>query len=201
MARRERLKRKKLSNVEQLKAHHGLVLAVAHADDAVMRAKADFVMPIPRASELLTPILAVMPRVLLGLLAAGLVTAVHAEDWSLVGRHGECAPLRVLQRKLPDLPDVRSPEALAAYLDARRLRYSRRTVSIGRAQAVEFHGCGGWVGVASCAGVGGSGESRGAGGNRFGEAVERSWGWLERQAGGGGRRAGGANPRRADADP
>ncbi len=44
----------------------------------------------------------------------------------------------VLQRKLPDLPDVRSPEALAAYLDARRLRYSRRTVSIGRAQAVEF---------------------------------------------------------------
>lgn len=44
----------------------------------------------------------------------------------------------VLQRKLPDLPDVRSPEALAAYLDARRLRYSRRTVSLGRAQAVEF---------------------------------------------------------------
>lgn len=78
------------------------------------------------------------PRTLIALLAAGLATAVHAEDWSLVGRHGECAPLRVLQRKLPDLPDVRSPEALAAYLDARRLRYSRRTVSIGRAQAVEF---------------------------------------------------------------
>ena len=39
----------------------GLVLAVAHAGDEVMAKKADFVLPIPQASELLTPILAVLP--------------------------------------------------------------------------------------------------------------------------------------------
>ena len=52
---------KMLSQIEQVKARSGLVLAVAHAGDEVIRHKADFVMPIPAASELLTPILAVMP--------------------------------------------------------------------------------------------------------------------------------------------
>ena len=52
---------KMLSQVEQVKARRGLVLAVAHADDAVMRNKADHVLPIPTTDELLTPILAVMP--------------------------------------------------------------------------------------------------------------------------------------------
>ena len=61
VAPRDSVYDKMLSQVEQVKARGGLVLAVAHADDAVMRAKADFVMPIPQASELLTPILAVMP--------------------------------------------------------------------------------------------------------------------------------------------
>ena len=61
VAPRDSVYDKMLSQVEQVKARSGLVLAVAHADDEVMRAKADYVMPIPRASELLTPILAVMP--------------------------------------------------------------------------------------------------------------------------------------------
>jgi len=52
---------KMLSQVEQVKARRGLVLAVAHADDAVMRDKADHVLPIPATDALLTPILAVMP--------------------------------------------------------------------------------------------------------------------------------------------
>jgi glucosamine--fructose-6-phosphate aminotransferase (isomerizing) len=50
-----------LSQVEQVKARRGLVLAVAHADDAVMHGKADHVLPIPMTDELLTPILAAMP--------------------------------------------------------------------------------------------------------------------------------------------
>ncbi len=52
---------KMLSQVEQVKARSGPVLAVAHAGDDIMRAKADFVLPIPATDELLTPILAVMP--------------------------------------------------------------------------------------------------------------------------------------------
>lgn len=52
---------KMLSQVEQVKARNGLVIAVAHADDEVIRSKADFVLPIPATHELLMPILAVIP--------------------------------------------------------------------------------------------------------------------------------------------
>jgi glucosamine--fructose-6-phosphate aminotransferase (isomerizing) len=52
---------KMLSQVEQVKARGGLVLAVGHADDAVIAAKADGLLPIPVTHDLLAPILAVMP--------------------------------------------------------------------------------------------------------------------------------------------
>ncbi|MBX3013842.1 MAG: glutamine--fructose-6-phosphate transaminase (isomerizing) [Caldilineaceae bacterium] len=52
---------KMVSQIEQVKARRGLVLAVAHADDPYIRQKADIVLPIPKIHELLTPILAVMP--------------------------------------------------------------------------------------------------------------------------------------------
>jgi glucosamine--fructose-6-phosphate aminotransferase (isomerizing) len=52
---------KMLSQVEQVKARGGTVLAVAHADDPVMAAKADALLPVPVTHELLAPILAVMP--------------------------------------------------------------------------------------------------------------------------------------------
>ncbi len=50
-----------ISQIEQVKARSGLVLAVAYGDDAAIRDKVDYVMAIPRAGELLTPILAVVP--------------------------------------------------------------------------------------------------------------------------------------------
>lgn len=52
---------KMISQVEQVKARGGLVLAVAHAADETIQAKADVVLPIPVIHELLTPILAVIP--------------------------------------------------------------------------------------------------------------------------------------------
>jgi glucosamine--fructose-6-phosphate aminotransferase (isomerizing) len=52
---------KMISQVEQVKARNGLVLAVAHSDDTALTAKADAILPIPYASELLTPILAALP--------------------------------------------------------------------------------------------------------------------------------------------
>jgi len=61
IAPRDSVYDKMLSQVEQVKARHGCVLAVAHADDEVIRQKADVVMPIPKIHELLTPVLAVMP--------------------------------------------------------------------------------------------------------------------------------------------
>jgi glucosamine--fructose-6-phosphate aminotransferase (isomerizing) len=49
------------SQVEQVKARSGLVLAVAHGDDATLASKCDSILPVPRAPELLLPILCVLP--------------------------------------------------------------------------------------------------------------------------------------------
>jgi glucosamine--fructose-6-phosphate aminotransferase (isomerizing) len=61
VAPRDAIYDKMLSQVEQVKARNGLVLAVAQEGDEVMAQKADYILPIPAASELLTPILAVLP--------------------------------------------------------------------------------------------------------------------------------------------
>ena len=61
IAPRDHVYDKMISQVEQVKARSGPVLAVAHAGDDVMRSKADHVLPIPETDALLSPILAVMP--------------------------------------------------------------------------------------------------------------------------------------------
>jgi glucosamine--fructose-6-phosphate aminotransferase (isomerizing) len=52
---------KMISQVEQVKARNGTVLAVAHGDDDYIRGKVDHVLPVPHSHELLMPILAVIP--------------------------------------------------------------------------------------------------------------------------------------------
>jgi len=61
IAPRDHVYDKMISQIEQVKARNGLVLAVGHADDEYLRAKADVLLPIPHTHELLLPILAVMP--------------------------------------------------------------------------------------------------------------------------------------------
>ena len=61
VAPRDAVYEKMLSQIEQVKARNGLVLAVAHEDDVYIREKADYVMPIPVTHPLLTPVLAVLP--------------------------------------------------------------------------------------------------------------------------------------------
>ncbi len=56
---------KMISQVEQVKARGGIVIAVATAGDDFIRTKADHVLTIPAASPLLTPVLAVIPLQLL----------------------------------------------------------------------------------------------------------------------------------------
>jgi len=56
---------KMLSNIKEVKARNGYVLAIAVEDDAEIRKYADDIIPIPRVDELLTPILAVLPLQLL----------------------------------------------------------------------------------------------------------------------------------------
>ncbi len=56
---------KMLSQIEQVKARQGQVLAVAGEKDEVIREKADEVLQIPHTHPLLTPVLAVLPLQLL----------------------------------------------------------------------------------------------------------------------------------------
>ena len=61
VALKDRVYDKMISQVEQVKARKGLVLAVANADDQYIQSKADFIMPVPATHEMISPILAVMP--------------------------------------------------------------------------------------------------------------------------------------------
>jgi glucosamine--fructose-6-phosphate aminotransferase (isomerizing) len=65
VAPRDSVYEKMISQVEQVKARNGQVIAVAYEDDETIREKADHVLPIPVTHELLTPVLAVLPLQLL----------------------------------------------------------------------------------------------------------------------------------------
>ncbi len=56
---------KMISQMEQVKARGGIVIALCNEGDEAVRAKADYVLQIPRAHPLITPILAVLPLQLL----------------------------------------------------------------------------------------------------------------------------------------
>ncbi len=65
-----RLYEKTLSNVEEVKARDGRVIAIASEDDREIAGKADHVFRLPRTSELLLPILTALPLQLLAYHAA-----------------------------------------------------------------------------------------------------------------------------------
>jgi glucosamine--fructose-6-phosphate aminotransferase (isomerizing) len=52
---------KMISQVEQVKARGGIVIAVATEGDAFIQKKADYVISVPAAPELLTPVLTAIP--------------------------------------------------------------------------------------------------------------------------------------------
>jgi glucosamine--fructose-6-phosphate aminotransferase (isomerizing) len=56
---------KMLSNLQEVRARGGRVVAVAAAGDAKAAASADFVLPVPEAPELLGPLVSVVPLQLL----------------------------------------------------------------------------------------------------------------------------------------
>jgi len=62
---RDHVREKMLSNIEQVKARGGVVIAVADGEDAEVAAKADHVVPVPQFSPLLAPVLNVLPLQLL----------------------------------------------------------------------------------------------------------------------------------------
>ena len=65
IAVRDNVYEKMISQVEQVKARGGIVIALATAGDEEIRQKADYVMTVPSAPPLLTPVLTVIPLQLL----------------------------------------------------------------------------------------------------------------------------------------
>ena len=65
VAPQDRVYDKMISQIEQVKARGGIVIAVANEGDDFIATKADRVLYVPRASELLTPVLTVIPLQLL----------------------------------------------------------------------------------------------------------------------------------------
>jgi len=65
VAPQDRVYDKMIGQIEQVKARGGIVIAVANDRDDFIATKADYVLRIPQASELLTPVLAVIPLQLL----------------------------------------------------------------------------------------------------------------------------------------
>ena len=65
IAPQDRVYDKMISQIEQVKARGGIVIAVANEGDDFIASKADHVLYVPRASELLTPVLTVIPLQLL----------------------------------------------------------------------------------------------------------------------------------------
>ena len=84
------------------------------------------------------------PRIffaLAGLVCAGLAvsTALQAaERWLLMSRHGECAPIQVLERKVPALGEVSDPEAFVRSMRQRGYEATLNRFSVPRGKAYEI---------------------------------------------------------------
>jgi glucosamine--fructose-6-phosphate aminotransferase (isomerizing) len=65
VAPRGALHAKTLSNLEEVKARNGMIIAVGTAGDSALTALADVFLPVPDAPEVVQPLLAVVPLQLL----------------------------------------------------------------------------------------------------------------------------------------
>ena len=54
-----------ISNIQEVKARKGIVIAIATKGDDVVRGMADFVIEIPETSEMFVPLIATIPLQLL----------------------------------------------------------------------------------------------------------------------------------------
>ncbi|MFN3374169.1 MAG: SIS domain-containing protein, partial [Chloroflexus sp.] len=61
IAPRDHIYEKMISNVEQVRARHGQVIAIGHAGDALLTEKANHMIDVPATLPLLQPVLNVIP--------------------------------------------------------------------------------------------------------------------------------------------
>jgi hypothetical protein len=66
-------------------------------------------------------------------------TAEAAERWFLMSRHGDCAEVGVLQRKVPDLGEIRDPDAFASFMRKKGYEVTSTRVSVADGKAREVN--------------------------------------------------------------
>lgn len=66
-------------------------------------------------------------------------TAEAAERWFLTSKHGDCAEVRVLKRKIPDLGEISDPDAFVSFMRQKgyEVTSSRLSVPNGKAREVK----------------------------------------------------------------
>lgn len=64
-------------------------------------------------------------------------TAQAAEQWFLMSRHGECAKIGVLKRKVPDLGEVGDPDAFVSFMRQKGYEVTSTRVSVPKGAARE----------------------------------------------------------------
>ena len=63
--------------------------------------------------------------------------ALAADAWFLMGRHGECAPVSMLERKFPDMGTIEDPGAFVRFAAAKGLKIESLSVAGAGGSAVE----------------------------------------------------------------
>ena len=79
---------------------------------------------------------------LVGVACLGLMTqlsAQAAERWFLMSRHGDCAEVSVLKRKIPDLGEVSDPHTFASHMRHKGYDVTSAPVSVPKGKAQEVN--------------------------------------------------------------
>jgi hypothetical protein len=63
--------------------------------------------------------------------------ALAADKWFLLARHGECSPIRGLERKFPDIGNIADPESFIKFVRAKGLAVSYNAMPVQTGAAVE----------------------------------------------------------------
>lgn len=71
----------------------------------------------------------------LGMMAP--LPAPASERWFLMSRHGDCAPVATLKRKVPDLGEINDPVAFAAFMRRKGVAVTSTRVPVPKGKAEE----------------------------------------------------------------
>lgn len=64
-------------------------------------------------------------------------SALAADKWFLLARHGECSPIRSLARKFPDIGNIAAPESFIKFARAKGLTVSSTAMPVQVGAAIE----------------------------------------------------------------